>query len=154
MLQLVLSASGPVPVAAWRALLLGYCAATNPVDIVDKMLAGVDIRDAPAWASAPSPWTPSRDILGSGSTAVDPSRCRELAYPSRAAWRAGFDQFREQLALPVASHQGEVAAAMATATQLEHRILRVPRPPATVAEQVWIALRSQHAVLSQTAQRR
>ena len=45
--------------------------------------------------------------------------CR-LNTSGRAAWRAGFDQFREQLALPRSvPTKGEVAAAMAAATQLE-----------------------------------
>lgn len=132
-----------------EALLLGFCAATDPVDIVDKMLAGVDIRDAPAWAEECALTLDSLEEIALGERVYwlsIPLAAGNWRTRSRATWRAGFNQFREQLALPrTAPTKSEVAAAMAAATQLAHRIpAGFQARPATVAEQIWIALRSQH----------
>lgn len=150
MLQLVLSQHQALfQSLRGEALLLGYCAATDPVDIVDKMLAGVDIRDAPAWAEECALTLDSLEEISLGERVYwlsIPLAAGNWRTRSRAAWRAGFDQFREQLALPRSvPTKAEVTAAMAAATQLEHRIpAGFHARPATVAEQVWIALRSQH----------
>ncbi|WP_230403756.1 ATP-binding protein [Microbacterium paulum] len=150
MLQLVLSQHQALfQSLRGEALLLGYCAATDPVDIVDKMLAGVDIRDTPAWAEECALTLDSLEEIPLGERVYwlsIPLAAGNWRTRLRAAWRAGSDQFREQLALPRrVPTKGEVSAAMAAATQLEHRIpAGFQARPATVAEQVWIAMRSQH----------
>lgn len=132
-----------------EALLIGLCATSDPVDIVDKMLDGVDIRTQPEWAEECALTLDSLEEIALGD------RVYWLAIPlsagswrtrSRASWRAGLEQFREQLALPrITPAPVEVAAAMAAAQEIEHRIpVDFHARPATVAEQVWMALHSQH----------
>lgn len=136
-----------------EALLLGFCAATDPVDVVDKMLAGVDAYDAPAWMEECALTMDSLQELALGERVYwlsIPLASGNWRARSRATMRAGFNQFREQLALPrTAPTKSEVAAAMAAATQLANRIpTGFQARPATVAEQIWIALRSQHRGLT------
>ncbi len=132
-----------------EALLIGLCATSDPVDIVDKMLDGVDIRTQPEWAEECALTLDSLEEIALGD------RVYWLAIPlsagnwrnrSRATWRAGVEQFREQLALPrIAPSPIEVSAAMTAAQEIENRIpVDFHARPATVAEQVWMALHSQH----------
>lgn len=132
-----------------EALLIGLCASTDPVDIVDKMLDGVDIRTMPAWAEECALTLDSLEEIALGERAYwlsIPLSAGSWRTRSRAAWRAGFEQFREQLALPrIVPSPGEVAAAISAAQELENRIpTDFHARPATVAEQVWMALHAQH----------
>ena len=131
-----------------EALLMGLCASTDPVDIVDKMLAGVDISSSPGWAEECVLTLDMLEDIPLGERVYwlsIPISAGNWRARSRAAWRAGVEQFREQLALPrsVPSRE-EVASIMAIAEELEHRIPSdFLARPATVAEQVWIAMHSQ-----------
>lgn len=136
-----------------EALLMGLCAGTDPVDIVDKMLAGVDISTAPGWAEECVLTLDALEEIPLGervywlSIPISAGNWRARA---RGTWRAGVEQFREQLALPrTLPSADEVTAILAIAQELEHRIPGDFRAqPATVAEQVWIALHSQHRGLA------
>lgn len=136
-----------------EALLLGFCATTDPVDIVDKMLDGVDVRRAPGWAEECALTLDSLEEIPLGE------RVYFLAIPlsagnwrarSRSTWRAGVDQFREQLALRRSMPSpAEVAAVLAAAREIENRIpADFHARPATVAEQVWIMMHAEHRGLS------
>ena len=132
-----------------EALLIGLCATSDPVDIVDKMLAGVDIRQHPEWAEECALTLDSLEEIALGERAYwlsIPLSAGSWRTRSRAAWRAGLEQFREQLALPrTTPPESEIAAALAAAQEIENRIpADFFARPATVAEYVWMALHSQH----------
>lgn len=132
-----------------EALLIGLCATTDPVDIVDKMLDGVDIREQPTWAEECALTLDSLEEISLGERAfwlAVPLAAGNWHTRLRAIWRAGIEQFREQLALPrTVPSPGEVSGAMAAAKEIENRIpADFNARPATVAEQVWMALHSQH----------
>jgi hypothetical protein len=132
-----------------EALLIGLCATSDPVDIVDKMLAGVDIRQHPEWAEECALTLDSLEEIALGERAYwlsIPLSAGNWRTRSQAAWRAGLEQFREQLALPrTTPADSEIAAAMAAAQEIENRIpADFYARPATVAEYVWMALHSQH----------
>lgn len=132
-----------------EALLMGFCATTDPVDVVDHMLEGVDIRHASAWAEECALTLDSLEEIPLGE------RVYFLAIPlsagnwrtrARSTWRAGVDQFREQLALrrslPTPADVNEVLAA---SQEIAHRLPEAFHArPATVAEQVWLMMHAQH----------
>lgn len=132
-----------------EAMLLGLCASTDPVDIVDNMLEGVDIRQEPAWAEECALTLDSLEDIPLGERVYwlsVPLAAGNWSARTHAATRAGFDILREQLAMPHSTpSKNEIRAAMAAAVEIEHRIPQAFSPRAgTVAEQVWIALHSQH----------
>ncbi|KDA07191.1 hypothetical protein DC31_00280 [Microbacterium sp. CH12i] len=136
-----------------EALLIGLCATTDPVDIVDKMLAGVDIREQPIWAEECALTLDSLEEISLGERAfwlAVPLAAGNWRTRSRATVRAGVEQFREQLALPrIVPSPAEVASAMVAAKEIENRIpADFNARPSTVAEQVWMALHSQHRGLN------
>ena len=102
-----------------EALLIGLCATTDPVDIVDKMLAGVDIREQPTWAEECALTLDSLEEISLGERAfwlAVPLAAGNWRARSRSTFRAGIEQFREQLALPrIVPSPAEVQAAMAAA---------------------------------------
>ena len=136
-----------------EALLIGLCASTDPVDIVDKMLDGVDIRTAPEWAEECALTLDSLEEIALGERAywlAIPLSAGNVSTRASSTWRAGVSQFRELLALPrLTPTRNEVEAAMLVAQELENRIpADFHARPATVAEQVWMALHSQHRGLN------
>lgn len=136
-----------------EALLIGLCATTDPVDIVDKMLAGVDIREQPTWAEECALTLDALEEISLGERAfwlAVPLAAGNWRARSRSTFRAGIEQFREQLALPrIVPSPSEVQAAMAAAKEIENRIPSdFNARPSTVAEQVWMALHSQHRGLN------
>lgn len=136
-----------------EALLLGFCASTDPVEVVDKMLAGVDIRHAPAWAEECALTLDSLEEVALGERVyflAVPLSAGNVRTRARSTWRAAVDQFREQLAMRRSLPTPAETAGIADVSQeIENRIpSEFHARPATVAEQVWIMMHAVHRGLS------
>jgi len=136
-----------------EALLTGLCATSDPVAVVDKMLEGIDIRQTPSWGEECALTLDELSEVALGE------RVFFLSVPLAAgSWfarissmlRAGLDVAREWVSIPRSRPSFEqIQTALASATAIEKIIPASFEPRrATVAEQVWAAIHSQHRGLS------
>lgn len=136
-----------------EALLLGLCAELDPVSIVEKMLDGVNIAEHPEWADEVARTLDSLEQVPLGTRAYwlsVPLAAGSIKNRALSAFRAADTQLRDTLAMPrQLPSKAEIDAALRAALDIEERIPSVFKPArATAAEQVWIALHSQHRGLA------
>lgn len=136
-----------------EAMLLGLCASTDPVDIVDNMLEGLVAEDVPVWLEECALTLDTLAEISLGERAYwlsVPLAAGNWKNRATSTGRAGLDSFREIFGVARSRpSEDEVESALAAALEIEHRIpsMFFPRR-ASVAEQVWIAMRSQHRGLN------
>lgn len=131
-----------------EALLLGLCADTDPVTVVDRMLDDIDISDCPDWRDEVVLTLDALEQIPLGTRAFwlsVPIAAGSWKARAFAAWRAADTRIRDAAALPRQMPGAmEIAAAMAAASEIEARIPAAFNPVrATPAEQIWIAAHSQ-----------
>lgn len=130
-----------------EALLLSYMLSEDPVQVVERMIDGVDLSQTPGWVQECEATLDALDEIPMGE------RYHWLAVPlantgrdrwtnaGRAAWRS----FKDRLDVPLDQRSpGDVQARVVQAAQIESLIPAPFRPvPVTVAEQAWIANHAQ-----------
>ncbi|WP_299039956.1 ATP-binding protein [uncultured Pseudokineococcus sp.] len=130
-----------------QALLLGVVALTDPTEVVERMIEGVDLDSCPQWVEEAEATLDRLSELPMGARTfwlsvplANTGRDRLLA-PGAAAVNAT----RETLALPMARPSAaQIEARMAQAAVLQAAIPTTFAPtPASVAEQVWLAAHAQ-----------
>lgn len=131
-----------------EALLMGLCASTDPADIVDRMLDGVDLHESLGWAEETALTLDSLEEVPLGERAFwlsIPLAAGNWKARAFAALRAGDSFVREQFALPRSlPTKAEIAEAMQAADLIQQKIPKVFQPrPATPAQHVWMALHAQ-----------
>lgn len=126
-----------------EAVLLGTCAALDPVTIVGRMIEGIPLESCPDWAAECEATLGSLDELALGV------RTFWLSVPLRQTgkfgglgepMRAAFDDLRDQMGLPRPGvPESELKAKLEQARKIELGIPGAFRAkPATVAQMVWI----------------
>lgn len=126
-------------------LLLGLTADLDPISIVNRMLANVDMNESPAWAM--------ETMLTLDALAERPLGKREfwlcaplrVGGPAATARRSAEVAARDLLSLPMRPPTPkEILAALQAAGKIEEQLPAAFEPHrSTVAEQVWIAAHSQ-----------
>lgn len=132
-----------------EGLLQGLCATSDPVDIVNAMLDGVDIRNAPEWARECTLTLDALEDINLGERTFwlsIPIAASNWKARLEGAWFATQAWLQETVALPkTPPSPAQIQHALSVATAIGKKI---PGPfqarPATVAEQLWIAAHSQH----------
>lgn len=136
-----------------EAMLIGLCASTDPVDIVDNMLEGLNAEEVPDWLEECALTLDTLADISLGERAYwlsVPLAAGNWKNRATSTVRAGLDSGREIIGVARSRPSAdEVESALAAALEIEHRIPSgfFPRR-ASVAEQVWIAMRSQHRGLN------
>lgn len=131
-----------------EALLMGLCASEDPVNVAERMLAGIPIEQTPEWAEEVTLTLDQLEELPIGTRAYwlsVPIPARNFRQRAQSIVRAADTELRDVLGmrreLPGAS---EVEAAMAAAEAIEQNIPAAFQPTrASAAELVWIALHNQ-----------
>lgn len=128
-----------------EALLLGLCAEIDPVEIVQRMLDGVDISEASEWAEEAELTLDALEQIPLGKRAFwlsVPLATTSLKDRFGTVLYAAEGSLRDVFALPRRMpHEQAIEAALTAAKQIENKIPGVFKPtPATPAEQVWIAV--------------
>jgi hypothetical protein len=129
-----------------EGLLLGVCAQTDPAELIERMMRGLEIERHPQWAA---------ECVATLDQLEDIQLARRVFYlavplsnagsgwaePVRAAWSG----FADALALPRGGPSvGQVEARRAQAARVEQEIPRVfGATPASVAEVVWLHVHAQ-----------
>lgn len=131
-----------------EALLMGLCANEDPVNIADRMLAGIPIEQHPQWAEEVTLTLDALEEIPVGTRAYwlsVPLPVRSFQQRAQSLVRAVDTELRDVLALPRAvPGDAEVEAAEVAADQIERNIPGAFEPRrATPAELVWIAFHSQ-----------
>lgn len=135
-----------------EALILGLAADLDPLSIINRMLAGVDINSSPEWADEVA------RTLQALRAAPLGERAFWLAVPLRGSvkeqtrWWAQSQEaeLRERMGLPKwRPSASAIQMALATARTIEENIPKSFRPsPASSVEQIWIATHLQQAGLA------
>lgn len=131
-----------------ESVLLGLCADVDPVAVVSRMIEGVDLVDAPAWAAE------CEATLDTLEEIHPTQRTFWLSVPlgSAGGWdwlrkplRAAEANVRDVLGMPRGGvGPGEIGRRLTQAEQVARAIPAVFAPqPATAAQQVWIVAHSQ-----------
>lgn len=130
-----------------EALLLSYMLSEDPVQVVERMIEGVDLAQTPGWVEECEATLDALEDIPMGE------RFHWLAVPlantgwerwttaARAAWR----DFKDRLDVPLAHRApADVQARVVQAAQIESLIPAPFRPrQVSVAEQAWIANHAQ-----------
>lgn len=136
-----------------EALLMGLCADLDPGEIVNRMLEGIPIDDAPDWRDEVLLTLDSLERFRLGTREFwlsVPLTAGSLQGRAMSAFRTADMAMRDALSLPVQlPGQKEIDLAMRMANDIEDRIPAAFKPTrSTAAEQVWIALHSQQRGLA------
>lgn len=136
-----------------EGLMLGLCASTDPVELIDAMLAGIDIREQPEWAEECALTMDQLEDIPLGERAFwisIPLSAGGFARRATLAWQAALSNLREQAALPrIRPRQDIIRYAEQAAKEIFNRIPPdFHARPSGLAEQVWIAIHHQHRGLS------
>jgi hypothetical protein len=131
-----------------EALLFGLTADLDPASVVEQMIQGVDIHNAPAWVEEVGATLDLLESIPLGFRAfwlsVPLTSGSPLGYVKDRVAAATTD-LRDRLALPRQLPPRHVIAAVAArAAEIERAIPTAFQPtPASAAEQVWISIHSQ-----------
>lgn len=126
-----------------EALLLGVTARVDPATVIERMIAGLDLEQHPAWALECEATLDLLEQVPLGERSywlavpIPSSGRRRLTGPGRAA----VVEFADQLGLPVwAPRQGEIEQARQAAEAMVAATVPSPfRPrPASTAEMLWL----------------
>lgn len=131
-----------------EALLLGLTADLDPASVVEQMIAGVKLDQAPAWLDEVSATLDLLETIPLGGRAFWLSVPLRVDGPlgfAKEAAAAAETEFRDRLALPRKMPSPKtIAAVAARAAEVERSIPGIFQPqPASAAEQVWISVHSQ-----------
>lgn len=136
-----------------EALLMGLCADLDPGEIVNRMLEGVPIEDAPDWRDEVLLTLDSLERIRLGKREFwlsVPLTAGSVRGRAQSAFRTADMAMRDALSLPVQlPSQKEIDLAMRMAKDIEESIPAAFKPTrSTAAEQVWIALHAQQRGLA------
>lgn len=131
-----------------ESLLLGVCAGMDPAAVVERMIDGVDLAEAPDWAAECEATLDTLDAIGIGQ------RVFWLAVPlsdpkgkDRAAesWKAALADLRDMIGMPRPGLPAkEVQRRLAQARKIAEGIPAPFQPKAaTAAQMVWLHLHAQ-----------
>lgn len=130
-----------------EALLLGYCASTDPTAVVERMVQGLDLENRPEWAEECIATLDFLEQLDIGRRAY--WLAVPLANNGTKAWseplRSATANVRDRLAMPrTGPSRRQVVARLEQAELIRKAIPNKFKPrPATVAEMVWLNVHAQ-----------
>lgn len=131
-----------------EALLLGLTADLDPASVVEQMMAGVDMDNAPAWVEEVGATLDLLETIPLGMRAfwlaVPLASSSPLGYAKDSIASATTD-LRDRLMLPRQLPSARtIQSVAARAAEIERAIPSVFQPvPASAAEQIWIMIHSQ-----------
>lgn len=136
-----------------EALLLGLCADLDPVELVEKMLEGIDIQECPDWAEEVELQLDSLESVPLGTRAFWLSVPLAAVSMKDRFWlsaEAAGDQLNATLGRPRRGPSpARVASMLAAAEAIQKQIpAAFNATPATAAEQAWIVQHSAKRGLS------
>lgn len=131
-----------------EALLMGMCASTDPVDVVNRMLDGLTAAEVPMWLDECALTLDQLSEVALGERVYwlsVPLASGNWKNRALAAGRAGLDVARESVGIARSKPSEDEIRSATAASKLIEQVIPVgfQMRRASVAEQVWIAIRSQ-----------